>query len=79
MKTQIRINPWWAALTVWLVVNVVNLLQAAGFLSRLYTGNLAINHTLGYIIIALAVPAAVALVAFLRSDLPSIQGENSRA
>jgi len=37
MKTQKQVNPWWAALTAWVVVNTVNLLQAAGFLSRVYT------------------------------------------
>ncbi len=67
MKTQNRVNPWWAALTIWGVVNGINLLQTAGFLSRVYTGNRAINHVFGYLIIALAVPATVALVAFLRA------------
>ena len=52
---------------MWGVVNAVNVLQAAGFLSRLRTGSMAINHLLGYVIIALAVPAAVALVAFVRA------------
>ena len=67
MQVEGRVDPWWAALTVWGVVNAVNLLQAAGFLSRVYTGNRAINHLLGYAIVALAVPTAVALVAFLRA------------
>ncbi len=67
MAAQARIEPWWAALTVWGVVNAVNLLQAAGFLSRVWTGSRAINHLLGYAIIALAIPAAVALVAFVRA------------
>jgi hypothetical protein len=67
MKTQNQDNPWWAALTVWVVVNAVNLLQAAGFLSRVYTGSRAINHIFGYLIVALGVPATVALVAFLRA------------
>jgi hypothetical protein len=62
-----RVEPWWAALTVWAVVNLVNLLQAAGFLSRIATGSRQINHLLGYAMIALAVPAAVALVAFIRA------------
>jgi hypothetical protein len=60
-------EPWWAALTVWVIVNSVNLLQAAGFLSRVRTGSMAINHLLGYIIIGLAVPAAIAFIAILRS------------
>jgi hypothetical protein len=57
----------WAALTVWGVVNGVNVLQALGFLSRVATGSRAINHLLGYVIILLAIPAAVALVVFLRT------------
>jgi hypothetical protein len=67
MQVQTQVDPWWAALTVWGVVNAVNLLQAAGFLSRVCTGNRAVNHLLGYLIVALAAPAAVALVAFLRA------------
>jgi hypothetical protein len=62
-----RSVPWWAALTIWIIVNAVNLLQAAGFLSRLPGGSTKINHLLGYAIIALAIPAAVALVAFVRA------------
>ena len=65
MPVQMKADPWWAALTVWGVVNAVNVLQAAGFLSRVRTGSMAINHILGYVIAALAVPAALALVAFL--------------
>lgn len=64
MSLQTPVDPWWAALTVWGVVNTVNVLQAAGFLSRVCTGSRTINHLLGYVIIALAAPAAVALVAF---------------
>lgn len=67
MSEHTLVVPWWAALTVWVVVNAVNVLQAAGFLSRVRTGNRAVNHLLGHIIIALAVPAAVALVAFVRA------------
>jgi len=67
MKDQTLANPWWAALTVWGVVNAVNLLQAAGFLSRVYTRSRAINHILGYAIVALAVPSTVALVAFIHA------------
>jgi len=66
---QIRtaVGPWWAVLTVWTVVNAVNVLQAAGFLSRVATGDRDINHLLGHIIVALAVPAGAALVAFLHA------------
>lgn len=67
MQVQARVDPWWAALIVWGVVNAVNVLQAAGFLSRVFTGSRAINHLLGYAIVALALPAAVALVAFVRA------------
>lgn len=67
MKDQTHVNPWWAALTVWGVVNAVNVLQAAGFLSRVYTGSREINHILGYVIIALAIPLIAALVAFIRA------------
>jgi hypothetical protein len=67
MQTEVHVNPWWAALVVWGVVNLVNVLQAAGFLSRIWTGSHAANHVLGYGIAALAVPAAVALTAFLRA------------
>lgn len=67
MQAQTRIAPWWAALTVWGVVNAVNMLQAAGFLSRVFTGSMEINHVLGYVMIALAVPATLALIAFRRA------------
>ena len=65
MESQTSVEPYWAALTVWVVVNAVNLLQAVGFISRVRTGSQRINRLLGYVIIALAVPAAVAMVAFL--------------
>ena len=68
MKSQKRIHPWWAALTVWGVVNAVNLLQSAGFLSRVVTGNREINHLLGYGIIVLGLPAILAMIAFVRSQ-----------
>ena len=67
MQSQTRTNPWWAALTVWGVVNLVNLLQGAGFLSRVFTGDRSINRLLGYVIVALAVPAAIAMLAFIRA------------
>jgi hypothetical protein len=49
------------------LVNAVNLLQAAGFLSRVPTGSRAINRLLGYVIVALAAPAALALAALVRA------------
>ena len=66
MQVQTRVDPWWAALTVWGVVNAVNVLQAAGFISRVVTGNREINHLLGYGIVALGVPAILTIVAFVR-------------
>jgi len=68
MQAQTRIAPWWAALTVWSVVNAVSVLQAAGLPWRIYTSSRAINHLLGYVMIALAVPAAITLVAFVRAE-----------
>jgi len=67
MHNQSGFEPWWAACTVWGVVNAVNVLQAAGFLSRMPTGSMAVNHLLGYAMILLAVPSTVALVAFVRA------------
>jgi hypothetical protein len=61
------VGPWWAAVAVWAIVNAVNVLQAAGFLSRLRTGSMATNHSLGFGIMALALPAAVAMGAFIRA------------
>ena len=48
-------------------MNAVNLLQSAAFLSRVYTGSRAINHLPGLVMIALALQAAIALVAFVRA------------
>lgn len=58
---------WWPTLTVWAVVNAVNLLQSAGFISRVVTGGMAVNHTLGYVMIVLAAPATATVVAFGRA------------
>jgi len=68
MQGQTGVNPWWAALMVWGVVNAINLLQAAGFLSRVSTGAMTINHMLGRVIIALAIPAMATLFAFVRAE-----------
>ena len=67
MEAMAGQGPWWAVVTVLGVVNAVNLLQSAGFLSRVSTGSTALNHRLGYVMIALAAPAALALVAFVRA------------
>jgi hypothetical protein len=67
MQAQAGQGPLWAALTVWGVVNAVNVLQSVGFLSRTAAGDMATNHRLGYAMIALAAPAALALVAFVRA------------
>jgi len=68
MQAQTGVHPWWAALTVWGVVNAINLLQGTGFLSRVSTGAMTINHVLGRVIIALAIPAIAALFAFIRAS-----------
>lgn len=68
MQAQADQAPLWAALTVWGVVNAVCVLQAAGFLSRIPTGSREVNHVLGYVMIALAVPTALALIAFVRAQ-----------
>jgi len=62
MQAQTDVAPRWAALTVWGIVNAVNVLQGVGFLSRVATGTRAINHLLGYVMIALAAPASLALI-----------------
>ncbi|MFC2078842.1 hypothetical protein ACFLSZ_02570 [Candidatus Bipolaricaulota bacterium] len=67
MQAQTGVNPWWAALAVWGVVNAVNMLQTAGFVSRVITGSMAVNHVLGRVIIALAIPATAAMIAFVRA------------
>lgn len=67
MQGEISVDPWWAVLTVWCVVNAVNLLQAMGFISRVRTGNKAINHQLGYVMIMIAVPATLALIVLWRA------------
>lgn len=67
MPAQSPPEPAWAAYTVWGIVNAVNLLQAIGFWSRIQTGGTRINHLLGYLVILLAAPAALALSAFLRA------------
>ena len=67
VETQSGTGVHWAAVLVWAVVNAVNVLQAVGFLSRVRTGSMAGNHALGYAIIGLAIPAALALAAFIRA------------
>jgi len=77
MRTVARVDPWWAALMVWGVVNAVNVLQAAGFVSRVLTGGRDVNHALGLVIAALAIPAALSLVAFVRSGAGGSIGDAS--
>ncbi len=67
MQVQPSAEPRWAIVTVWAVVNAVNIVQGVGFLSRVRTGTTAINHYLGFLIIFLALPASLALVAFVRA------------
>ncbi len=56
MLAQTGQGPWWASVTVWVVVNAVNVLQAAGFLSRVLTGGRAVNHRAAAKAIQLAEP-----------------------
>ncbi|MBU1048545.1 hypothetical protein KKG90_00840 [Candidatus Bipolaricaulota bacterium] len=67
MLAEVGVNPWWAVLTMWGVVNAVNLLQAAGFVSRVMTGDMRINGILGRVIILLAIPTMAALFALVRT------------
>lgn len=58
---------WRAMLVVWVVVNLVNVLQAVGFASRTPgPGGMSVNHALGVVIAVLALPATWALVVFVR-------------
>jgi hypothetical protein len=57
-------GPWWAALTTWMVVNAVNVAQTIGFASRRRSG-MAVNHVVGYVIAALAIPATAAAVGYV--------------
>lgn len=59
-------GPWWALITIWVVVNLVNGLQGVGFLARRRRG-MAVNRALGIAIAVLALPATVALVGFVRA------------
>jgi hypothetical protein len=52
-------------LTIWGIVNAVNLMQAVGFISRIFTGSMAVNNALGYVMIGLTLPAACAGAAAL--------------
>ena len=51
-----------AAVIVWLVVNAVNLLQSAGFVTRPFAPE--VNPVLGLVIASLAIPATWALLVF---------------
>jgi hypothetical protein len=62
-------GPWWAALTTWVVVNLVNVTQAVGFASRGRHG-MVVNHALGLVIAGLAVPATAALVGYAHAGSP---------
>lgn len=66
MHDHSLVAPWWAVVTVWAVVNAVNVLQGFGFLSRVRTGSMTINHFLGFVIILLALPSCLALIALIR-------------
>ncbi len=53
-----------AATTVWVVVNLVNLLQAMGFASR--PDGPELQRVVGIVIAGLAIPASLALAGFVR-------------
>jgi hypothetical protein len=53
-----------ALVTIWVVVNLVNLLQAAGFVTRVWTWG--VQHIVGLVIASLGVPATIALVSLAR-------------
>lgn len=66
-RQDVKPSVWRAMLTVWVVVNLVDLLQAAGFAARAAgPGGMGANHALGVVIAALALPATWALVVLLR-------------
>ena len=65
---------WRAMLVVWVVVNLVNVLQAAGFASRMPgPGGMRVNQALGVVIAVLALPATWALVVFVRERAGRLQ------
>ena len=57
-------SPRWAVLTVWAVVNAVNVLQSVGFVTRPTAPE--VNRVAGVVMAALAIPATAALVAFVQ-------------
>jgi len=56
--------PGGAVLTIWVVVNLVNVLQAVGFVTRVSSWD--VQRTVGIVIASLAVPATLALVSLVR-------------
>ncbi|MGB8019729.1 MAG: hypothetical protein WCF04_00710 [Candidatus Nanopelagicales bacterium] len=58
-------GPRWAVMTVWGVVNAVNLLQSVGFATRPVAPE--VNEVAGWVMVALAIPATAALVGFVRA------------
>lgn len=54
-----------AVLTVWGVVNAVNVLQTVGFATRPFAPE--VNQVAGVVMVVLAIPATAALVAFART------------
>lgn len=62
--TPSRGIPGDAVLTIWVVVNLVNVLQAVGFVTRV--SNWDVQRIVGIVIAGLAVPATLALVSFAR-------------
>jgi hypothetical protein len=73
MQAQINVGSRWAVLTVWGVVNAVNVLQTVGFLSRVRSGSMVVNHVLGYVILALGIPSVVAIYSLVRTKAGWLQ------
>ena len=64
-----RADPRWAVMTVWGVVNAVNVLQSVGFATRALAPE--VNEVTGWVMAFLAIPATAALVGFVRAGSAS--------
>lgn len=62
-------GPWWSQVTLWVVVNLVNVAQTVGFASRRRYG-MRINRAAGLLIAVLAVPATAAMIGMMQAGSP---------
>lgn len=62
----VRRGPLRAVVTIWVVVNLVNALQAAAFVTR--AGRPEVQRAVGMVIAVLAIPATASLVAFVKGS-----------